>query len=128
MHIYLSAGLLLYCLDIVLRLIQLSTPVEVRWSATTSDKGIAVLGIENTKSLCPLSTLFINAPQLSKFQWHPVTPVCNGGSEIKVTHPSCAHFCDCRFPIALTILQGLGLSDENWSILNPTIVHSGNDT
>eukprot|EP00803_Ostreobium_quekettii_P011073 evm.model.scf_307EXC.6 EVM.evm.TU.scf_307EXC.6 scf_307EXC:79590-85366(-) len=84
MHIYLSAGLLLYCLDLVLRLIQLSTPVEVRWSATTSDKSIAVLGLENTKSLCPLSTLFINAPQLSKFQWHPVTPVCNGGSEIKI--------------------------------------------
>lgn len=85
MHIYLSAGLLLYCLDLVLRLTQMSTPVEVKWSAVTSDRTISVLGIDNAKPLCPLSTFFVSVKNISMAQWHPVTPVSiYDGSGMKV--------------------------------------------
>ncbi|CAD7696626.1 unnamed protein product [Ostreobium quekettii] len=79
MHVYLGAGLLLYCLDLVLRLTQLSTRVKVKWSGSTSDKSIAVLGFDTAKPLCPFSTFFVNIESISKVQWHPVTPVMMGG-------------------------------------------------
>ncbi|CAD7696628.1 unnamed protein product [Ostreobium quekettii] len=79
MHVYLGAGLLIYCLDLVLRLTQLSTPVKVKWSGSTSDGSIAVIGFDTVKPLCPFSTFFVNIGSISKVQWHPVTPVMMGG-------------------------------------------------
>lgn len=81
---YFAPGLLLYGADLVLRSGQLANVTPVVAAVVDDAAGIATLQFESDTALThkPLSEVWLLAPQVSRWQWHPFTVASGGGPHL----------------------------------------------
>ncbi|GMH35989.1 hypothetical protein BSKO_03857 [Bryopsis sp. KO-2023] len=89
-YVYWSAGLLMYVVDVGLRMAQLSVPVSIDSSETNSDGTITTVRMKAPKGLSTNSvpTIWVSCPNLSICQWHPVTPTISTDGHLQFSFKS----------------------------------------
>lgn len=81
---YFFPGLLLYAVDVVMRIGQLGNVTAPSTVKVSPDERIATLQLETSASMpkvCPFAELTLMIPSISRWQWHPFTIAATEDSE-----------------------------------------------
>lgn len=84
---YFAPGLLLYAADLVLRAGQLANVTTVAAASVDDRSNTVTLQLKADKALghCAPSEVWVQLPEVSRWQWHPFT-VAGGGSSLLTLH------------------------------------------